>query len=54
MITVKAQNLQPGDELRDGTTVNEVWKDPEGVWLATSDGEAGYVNYDQKFKVERL
>lgn len=51
MMTVAAQNLRPGDELRNGTTVEDVSGDSDGVWVTTTDGGEGYTNYDQQIKV---
>jgi phage repressor protein C with HTH and peptisase S24 domain len=55
-ITVKgARNLRPGDVLvRTGVMVVEVWRDPEGTWLVTDDGDEGYVHReDAAYRVER-
>jgi hypothetical protein len=57
-ITVKgARNLEPGDVFADGAIVTEVWDDTRdglGVWLATDDGDAGYVlNENRTYRVDR-
>lgn len=55
IITVKgARNLQVGDFLDDNSMVLAVWDGPEGTWLETDDGSAGYVfNENQTYVVDR-
>jgi hypothetical protein len=48
MTKVKPRNLVPGDELASGVYVTGVWHDPEGTWLETSDGDAGYVHDEER------
>jgi hypothetical protein len=48
VVKVKPRNLKRGDELKSGLIVTEVWDDPEGTWIATSDGEAGYVQSEER------
>jgi len=52
MLKVKPRNLRQGDELASGVFVAEVWHDPEGTWISTSDGDAGYAQDEERpFKV---
>ena len=48
VIRVKPRNLRPGDELESGLIVTGVWRDPEGTWVATSDGDAGYAQDEER------
>jgi hypothetical protein len=52
---VKATQLQVGDKFSDDSFVEEVFNDPEGVWLATYGPyeDAGYVDPNTKFKITR-
>lgn len=52
VVKVKPRNLQAGDELESGLYITEVWHDPEGTWIRTSDGDGGYVqSEDRPFRV---
>lgn len=53
--TVSAKQLLVGDEFSDGTYVDEIHDDGDGIWLAT-DGiyeDAGYVEPGKRFKITR-
>ena len=60
VITVRPLQLQPGDEILGagdtptGVFVDEIWNDPEGPWLNTSDGDAGGVSPGTRFRVARV
>jgi hypothetical protein len=48
---VAVETLKLGEEFPSGIFVTNRWNDPEGVWLETSDGEAGYVDYGIKITI---
>jgi hypothetical protein len=50
--TVKASELRAGDTFTTGDWVTEVYNDAEGTWLATSDGDEGYVNSVTRYVLE--
>ena len=45
---VIAKHLIAGDEFPSGIYVTAVYYDPDGTWLETSDGDAGYVQDESK------
>lgn len=52
---VRGRNLRVGDTLAtadyDGTYVTELYQDLEGIWVAWSDGDEGYVSAETKFLI---
>jgi hypothetical protein len=52
---IKWKAVEPGDYLTNqDVLVTEVYNDPEGLWVETSDGECGYImNPGATVEVER-
>ena len=54
---VKAKNMQPGDEIRRGDSIDTVWSrhnDWEGTWISWESGNEGYVNPELEYLVINL
>lgn len=50
---VRADELQPEDELVNGLCLERVYNDIDGVWVEWSDGDCGYMDHDRVLTIYR-
>lgn len=51
--TVKPAALQVGDTFADDTVIVELYRDVDGTWVETDDGDFGYLDDGKRYRIYR-
>lgn len=51
--TAKPSGLQVGDTFADGTVIVELYRDVDGTWIETDDGDCGYLDDGKRYRIYR-